>query len=101
MNFRKNHQGSDIAALTFAAGCVPATKIALMYWEYRLHWPLPQLVEPILLLLALCLAFFTASYFPRSWLMKLIRVAAVGIWSYVAYFFVAFVPGCLWAPACV
>jgi hypothetical protein len=72
-----------------------------MYWEYRMHRTLPQLIEPILLLLALCLAFFMASYFPRSWLMKLIRILAIGIWSYVAYFFVSVMPGCVWAPQCV
>jgi hypothetical protein len=100
MNLREAPR-KDIAALAFAAASIPVTKMALMFWEYRLHLPLLPFIEPAALLLALGVAIVTASYFPRSWVTRLFRVAAIVVWSGLAYFIVAFVPGCMWAPACL
>src|SRR5450830_1253006 len=101
MYFKQHYRQSALLALALAIACVPVTKIALMYWEYSLRWPLPALAEPIALFLALALAVFAASYFPGSWLKKLGRIAALGVWSCLAYFMIVFVPGCMWAPACL
>jgi len=101
MYFKEGHRPSDFLVLVLAIACVPVAKIALMYWEYRLRWPLAPLIESLALLLALGAAAWAASYFPGSWVKKLCRIAAVGVWSCLAYLIVAFVPGCMWAPACL
>lgn len=101
MNFRVLHRYSSVPALAFAAGCVPVTKIALMYWKYRLLGTFPEFIEPIALFLALGAAVLTASYFSDSWVKKLLWFVAVSVWSCLAYLIVSFVPGCIWAPACL
>lgn len=101
MNFRVLHRYSSVPALAFVAGCVPVSKIALMYWEYRLLGTIPEFIEPIALFLALGAAVLTASYFSDSLVRKLLWVVAVSAWSCLAYLIVSFVPGCMWAPACL
>lgn len=91
----------ELAAFAFAAASIPATKMALMFWEYRLHLPLARFTEAAALLLALAAATLAAITFSRTWGARLLRVAAVLIWSAFAYLAVALVPGCLWAPACL
>ena len=55
----------------------------------------------IALFLALGAAVLTASYFSDSLVKKLLWVVAVSAWSCLAYLIVSFVPGCMWAPACL
>lgn len=101
MNLKVLHRYSSVPALAFAAGCVPVSKIALMYWKYQLLEPLPEFIESIALFLALGAAVLTASYFSDSLVKKLLWVVAVSVWSCLAYLIVSFVPGCIWAPACL
>jgi hypothetical protein len=101
MNFKVRPGYSSVPALAFAAGCVPVSKIALMYWKYRLPWPFPEFIEPISLFLALGAAVLTVSYFSYSLVKKLLWVVAVSVWSCLAHLIVSFVPGCTWAPACL
>ena len=100
-NSGSTHRHADLAALAFAALSVPVAKIVLLYWQYQLHWPLTRQVDAVVPYLALALALLAASYFPRSWMTKVLRMAAVVAWSCLAYFVVAIMPGCLWAPACL
>ena len=72
-----------------------------MYWKYRLLGTFPEFIEPIALFLALGAAVLTASYFSDSLVKKLLWIVAASIWSCLAYLIVAFVPGCMWAPACL
>ncbi|MGK5026183.1 hypothetical protein [Janthinobacterium sp. RB2R34] len=101
MQGSNTHRHADLAALAFAVILVPAVHIALMYWEYQLHLPLSRQVDTFLVLLALVLAVLAASYFPPSWMKKVLRVIAVVVWSCLAYFVSSFMPGCIWAPACL
>lgn len=96
MHSSKTHRHADLAALS-----VPVANIALLYWQYQLHWPLTRQVDAVVPYLALALALLAASYFPRSWMTKVLRMAAVAVWSCIAYFVSAIIPGCLWAPACL
>lgn len=101
MHRSNTHRHCDLAALAFAVLSVPVVKIALLYWQYQLHWPLTRQVDTVVPYLAVALAVLAAGYFPRSWMTKLLRMAAVVAWSCLAYFVVAIMPGCLWAPACL
>ena len=92
---------AQIGTLALAAGCVPAIKTALMYWEYRLQRPVSPDMDSLILLLGLVAAGLITSILPGAWPVKLLRIALIGLWSYVALLIVAFVPGCLWAPACL
>jgi hypothetical protein len=91
----------DIAVLWIALGSVPLAKIMMMYGEYRLHWQLHHIAEPLVLVLALGLAVIATLYTRRPWSGQLLRIAAIAAWSFLAYVLVSFVPGCMWAPACV
>lgn len=101
MNFSVRPRYLGLLAFAFAAGCVPVSKIALMYWQYRLLVTFPEYIEPTVLFLALGAAVLTASYFSDSLVKKLLWVVAVSVWSCLAYLIVSFVPGCIWAPACL
>lgn len=96
MHSSKTHRHADRAALS-----VPVAKIGMLYWQYQLHRPLTRQVDAVVPYLALALALLAASYFPRSWMTKVLRMAAVAVWSCIAYFVSAIIPGCLWAPACL
>lgn len=104
-NSSKIHRHADLAALAFAALSVPVANIALLYWQYQLHWPLTRQVGTVVtylaLALALALAVLAASYFPPSWITKVLRMVAVVVWSCITYFVSAIIPGCIWAPACL
>ena len=95
------HRHADFAALAFAALSVPVANIALLYWQYQLHWPLARQVYIVALCLALALALLAASFYPASWITKVLRMVAVVVWSCIAYVVSAFIPGCIWAPVCV
>ncbi|MES2299151.1 MAG: hypothetical protein V4582_19050 [Pseudomonadota bacterium] len=101
MIFENKDRKIETAALLAAATCVPLTKVALMFLEYRLHVPMFPLLEGLALILALIAACLIASHSARSLQGKLLRGAAAVSWSVVAYFVVVFMPGCAWAPACV
>lgn len=90
------HRHADLAALS-----VPVAKIALLYWQYQLHRPLTRQVDTVVPYLALALAVLAAGYFPPSWMTKVLRMAVVVVWSCIAYFVSAIIPGYLWAPACL
>lgn len=100
-NSSKINRHADLAALAFATLSVPVANIALLYWQYQLHWPLTRQVHTVVTCLALALAVLAASYFPPSWMTKVLRMVAVVVWSCIAYFVSAIIPGCIWAPACL
>lgn len=101
MEIKVSRRIPHIAALALAAGCVPVSQIALMYLEYRLGWPLTSTSYRFTLLLAVATAVLIAGSLSGSWAAKLLRISIISVWSYVALFLVAFVPGCMWAPACL
>jgi hypothetical protein len=83
----------DMAALAFAAACIPTTKAALMFWECRMDLPSFPFIEPAALPLALSSAIFTVSFLPCSWMKRFFRGAAIIAWSGLAYLIVVFIPG--------
>jgi hypothetical protein len=101
LNLTENRPILNFAAFTIVAACVPVTKIAIMFWEYRLHFPLDKSFEPVALVFALVAAGFVACRGAHSLNTKLLRIMLVLFWSALAYVVVAFVPGCIWAPACL
>ena len=101
MHSSKTHRHADLAALAFAALSVPVANIGMLYWQYQLHWPMTRQVHTVVIYLALALAVLAASYFPPTWMTKVLRMAVVAVWSCIAYFVSAFIPGCIWAPACL
>lgn len=101
MDLKFRHRNAHIAALALAAGCVPATQIMLMYFDYRLGWHVTSTFYRVTLLLALAVAVIITSSLSGSWSMKMVRVVLIGAWSYAALIFAAFMPGCMWAPACL
>lgn len=101
MDIKLSGRNSHIAAFALAAGCVPVSQIVLMYLEYRLGWPLTSTSYRLTLLVAIGAAVLIASNLSGSWRTRLLRVSIIAVWSYVALFVVAFMPGCIWAPACL
>ena len=101
MDIKVSRQNSHIVALALAAACVPITQGALMYLEYRLGWPLTSASYRLTLLLSIGTAVLIAGNLSGPWTTKLMRIAIIAVWSYVALFVVAFIPGCIWAPACL
>ena len=89
-----------IAMLLIAAACIPVTKVALMFWEYRLLFPLAKPVGNAALIIALILACLFASFAATSLKGKLALGTTIIVWSVFAYLAVVAGPGCLWAPAC-
>lgn len=101
MDIKGSRRNSHIAALALAAGCVPVSQIALMYLEYRLGWPLTSASYHLTLLLATGTAVLIAGNLSGPRTTRLLRISIIAVWSYVALFVVAFMPGCIWAPACL
>lgn len=85
-----------------AAGAfVPLTKVVLMYWEYRLHLPLAPWFETTALIVALAIACVIACRGAPSSQAKLLLSTVAIAWAAFACVAVSFVPGCVWAPACL
>ena len=101
MQSSNNHRYADLAALVFALLIVPVVNIAMLYWQYQLHHSLTRQAGTIVIFLALVLAVLAVSYFPVSWLTKVLRMVAVIVWSCIAYVVSVFIPGCIWAPVCL
>ena len=99
MSIYKQILGWRLAVLAIIV--VPVTKIGLMFWEYELHFVLPSSVEVGAILAASLFAVAWAAQSARTRSESILRVSAMAIWVCFAYLFVAFIPGCIWAPACL
>lgn len=84
-----------------AFGSVPVAKLGLLFWEHKLNLGLASFVEPVLVFMALVAAITWAAATGPSWVWSAIRVLAMLLWAGFIYVFVSFVPGCIWAPACL
>lgn len=88
--------------MAFAAlAVVPVVQIALLFAQYRLEFAVAPWVKVASLAAALAGGVAWAVVGARSGLSACGRVSAVVVWAACAYVFVSFVPGCVWAPACL
>ena len=91
----------NLAAISIAAACVPLTKATFMFAQYRLHFAPDasyELAALVVATIAACVLACRGAVSPQS---ILLRAAAAILWSGVAYVVIAFMPGCLWTPACL
>src|SRR4051794_346220 len=84
-----------------AFALVPVAKISLLFCEYKLNLPLGNWGEGFVLALAGGLALTWAFLSAKTKKDRATRVLCVLLFASIGYFIVLFVPGCVWAPACL
>jgi hypothetical protein len=97
----KASRAATLLLAVSAFALVPLTKVALLFSEYRLHLAVAEWVQVSLLALALGVAVSWAVVTSQSWQGTVVRAVSLLVFAGLAYFVVLFVPGCLWAPACL
>lgn len=81
-----------------ALALVPAAKVSLLFWEYRLEFDLNRTVELLLLAVSLAASMAWSVVGTKSGIAVTAKALGLLVWAGVAYLVVSFVPGCMWAP---
>ncbi len=88
-------------AWLLALAAIPVTNVALLFSEYKLH-VVPSKEFAILVLgTALVLSVAWAANQTKSLRFNVLLGIAFLAWAGFSYLVTVFLPGCIWAPACI
>jgi hypothetical protein len=84
-----------------ALAAMPATNVALLFSEYKLHAVPSRALSVLALGAALVLSVAWAATQARSLRFKVLLAVAFLAWAGLSYLVTVFLPGCIWASACL
>ncbi len=92
---------SEIILWLLALSAVPTTQIALHYVKYKLQWAAPSWFDSCALGVALLFSTSWAVWEGATTARRVLLILALILWAVISYLAVSFMPGCIWAPACL